>query len=303
MARRFSWTPHQLDKLNAVQIVLKELEAYKPLTLRQIYYQLVSKEVIENTTSQYGMLSGLLKWARLDGKVSWDDVEDRVRAVHSGIGWDDKEEFIEQELDRFLEGYRRHLVQSQDVFLEVWIEKDALSRLCSTITKEYCVSTVVCRGFSSVTFLHEYANRVDWHRSQGQEPVMLYFGDFDPSGEEMAVSMGKTLRDEMGIEELRLEKVALRVEDIAQYRLPHDPRALKKTDTRAKKHVERYGELAVELDALPPNILEGKIRVAIEAEIEVDLLNEEMQRQESERMDIEHVKEMMRRSYDRVEKP
>ena len=100
----------------------------------------------------------------------------------------------------------------------------------------------------------------------------------------------------------RLEKVALTPRDIKEYQLPHDPRALKKTDTRAQKHVERYGELAVELDALPPNILEGKIRAAIEAEIELDLLNAEMERQESERVDIEDVKEMMRRSYERLEK-
>lgn len=181
-------------------------------------------------------------------------------------------------------------MQGQDVFLEVWIEKDALSRLFSDVTFKYCVSTVVCRGFSSVTFLHEYRERVNGYSEQGQEPVMLYFGDFDPSGEEMAVAMGKTLRDEMEIEGLRIEKVALTVDDIERYRLPHDPKALKRADTRAQKHVERYGELAVELDALPPNILEQKIREAIEGKIDVDLLNEEIEQEELERGELERIK-------------
>jgi ADP-ribose pyrophosphatase YjhB (NUDIX family) len=149
---------------------------------------------------------------------------------------------------------------------------------------------VVCRGFSSVTFLHEYRQRAERHSAQGQEPVMLYFGDFDPSGEEMAVAMRTTLREEMGVEDLRIEKVALTVDDITRYQLPHDPRALKRTDTRAQKHVERYGELAVELDALPPDVTEQKVRGAIEAELDVDLFNEEMEREELERATLHRIK-------------
>lgn len=94
MRRKWSWTKHQLDKLNKVHEVLDEFSDYKPLTLRQIYYQLVGKGYIENTKSQYGMLSGLLKWARIDSHVSWDDVEDRVRTFHNQEGWMDQQEFF-----------------------------------------------------------------------------------------------------------------------------------------------------------------------------------------------------------------
>jgi len=289
MSRHFKWTRPQLDKLDAVREVLADLEEYKPLTLRQVYYQLVGKGVIENTVSQYTMLSNLLKWARLDGYVSWEDIEDRVRAVHDGEGWWDSEQFIKAHLEHFLDGYRRHLLQSQDVFLEVWIEKDALSRLFSQITTEYCVSTVVCRGFSSISFLHDYQVRAEWHQSQGRQPVMLYFGDFDPSGNEMALAMGTTLREEMRVEDLCIKKIALTLGDITKYNLPHDPRALKKKDTRARKHVEQYGLLAVELDALSPDVLEEKIRGAIGAEIDVDLSNRE---QEIERRELTELAEI-----------
>ena len=88
MARRiWKWTEHQLEKLNAVKEVLEEFTDYKPLTLRQVYYQLVGKGLIENKKSQYGMLSNLIKWARIDGEVSWDDIEDRTRSFHNGAGW------------------------------------------------------------------------------------------------------------------------------------------------------------------------------------------------------------------------
>ena len=157
MARRqFKWTEKQFDKLNKVKVILEELQEYKPLTLRQIYYQLVGKDYIENNKSQYTMLSGLLKWARIDGYISWDDIEDRVRVLHSGAGWSDNEQFIKDELNNFLAGYRRDLMQTQDKYIEVWIEKDALSSIFKRVTLPYCISTVVCRGFSSVSFLNNF---------------------------------------------------------------------------------------------------------------------------------------------------
>ncbi|MFC1717033.1 hypothetical protein ACFL6S_25420 [Candidatus Poribacteria bacterium] len=113
---------------------------------------------------------------------------------------------------------------------------------------------------------------------------MLYFGDFDPSGVEMLTAMKTTLRDELGAKGVQFRRIALLRDDIFTHRLPHSPNALKKTDTRARKHLAAYGELAVELDALRPDILEQKIEGAVKAEItnvrkfdrEVDLYNREM---------------------------
>lgn len=284
MARqKWKWTPKQIDKLKKVIQVLNDLEEYKPLTLRQVYYQLVSKEYIENTVSQYTMLSNLLKWARIDGHVSWHDIEDRVRAFHDREGWTDKEGFLDSVLDSVLSQYRRDLWQSQDRYVETWIEKDALSSVFTRACSPYGVSVVVCRGFSSVSFLNDFKNRLVKH--DGRDPVMLYFGDFDPSGVEMLTAMKTTLREEMCVTGIEFKRVALLRDDIFTYNLPHNPNALKKTDTRAKKHLDAYGELAVELDALRPDVLTQKIRDAIKSEIadadayerEVDLYKTEMQ--------------------------
>ena len=291
MSRNFTWTEKQKGKLAKVIEVLDEFEVYKPLTLRQIFYQLVGKEYIPNTRSQYNMLSNLLKWARIDGYISWDDLEDRVRAYHSGAGWNDREHFVKQELKYFLAGYRRDLLQTQKKYIEIWIEKDALSSIFTRIAKPYCVSVVVCRGFSSVSFLNEFKMRLNNYK--GREPVMLYFGDFDPSGVEMLNSMKITLGKELGVSGIKFKRVSLLKRDIFEYKLPHNPDALKRTDTRAKKHLKAYGELAVELDALRPDILEKKIKNALEKELNMKAFQKEKKLEEKETLYLKELKKKL----------
>ena len=279
MRRQFKWTEHQLYKLNKVQEILVELAEYKPLTLRQIYYQLVGKGYIDNKVSEYTMLSGLLKHARLAEYISWDDIEDRVRTYHNLIGWNDANEFRQQEIRNFLEDYRRDLMQSQEVYIEIWIEKDALSSIFTKVAKPFTIPVVVCKGFSSISFLNDYKERLE---SYDKKPVLLYFGDFDPSGVEMLRAMETTLQDELNVTGIEFKRVALLPDDIHRYKLPHSPEALKKTDTRSRNHVAQYGELAVELDALRPDILEQKITDAIINEIDIDIFNEEIKIQTNE---------------------
>ncbi len=278
--RTFTWTKLQLDKLNKVQIILEELEEFKPLTLRQIYYQLVGKNYIENSSSQYGMLSKLIKHARLDNYIQWTDIEDRVRSYHDFSGWKDADAYKSSSIDGFLTNYHRDLTLSQEVYLEIWIEKDALSSIFTKVASKYTVPVVVCRGFSSVSFLNDYKARLRF--SQSRTPVLLYFGDFDPSGVEMLKSMETTLKDELKVERIEFKRIALQKEDIDLYNLPHSPEALKKKDTRAKKHVAEFGELAVELDALPPSVLQNKIKMAIEGELIMDLFMMEKDVESSE---------------------
>lgn len=274
--REFKFTTLQMDKLNKVVQVLGELKGYKPLTLRQIYYQLVAKGYIPNNKSQYGMLSNLLKWARIKEFIDWDDIEDRVRVFENLTGWYSKEDFIKQEIKNFLWGYRRNLLQNQDIYLECWIEKDALRSIFTKIADQYSVPVVVCRGFSSASFLNDFKERVI---TDGRRTIMLYFGDFDPSGMEMLDAMETTLENEMSVYGVEFKRITLLENDITKYKLPHNPDAIKRSDTRTQKHLLMYGNLAVELDALPPAVLEGKITEAIEAEINMAKYLEERDKQ------------------------
>ena len=246
MRREFKWTEHQLDKLNKVRIILDELNEYKPLTLRQIYYQLVGKGYIKNCVSEYNMLSGLLKWGRIYGYIDWNDIEDRVRVYNNLTGWSNVDNFIQNDISSFLKGYKRNLVGTQNRYIEIWIEKDTFSTIFKKVCNRYTISVVVCKGFSSISFLNDYKERLKYY--EGFEPVILYFGDFDPSGVEMLESMKTTFKDELGIENITFRRVGLLKDDIDRYNLPNSPDTLKKKDTRTKKHILNYGDLRFGLD-------------------------------------------------------
>jgi len=297
--REFTFTALQSDKLDKVIKVLEELKEYKPLTLRQIYYQLVGKGYIPNNKSQYGMLSNLLKWARIKEFIAWDDIEDRVRVFEDLTGWDCKESFIQVETKFYLTTYSRNLLSTQDVYLECWIEKDALRSIFTKIAGQYSVPVVVCRGFSSASFLNDFKERVNLDR---RYTVMLYFGDFDPSGMEMLSAMKTTLEDEMGVNGVEFKRISLLEDDIIKYKLPHNPDAIKKSDTRTEKHLLAYGDVAVELDALPPAILEEKIRGAIEAEIDMATYSEEKSKEVDDLNDISTLKSRIQTFIDSFQK-
>jgi hypothetical protein len=295
MRRRFSWTPFQVDKLNKVIEILEEHIEFLPLTLRQIYYQMVGNEYIENTRSQYISLSKLIKWARIDGHIPWDHIEDRVRAVHDLSGFNNSKDFINQEVRYFLEGYRRNRMQAQDRYIEIWIEKDALSSIFQKIARPYSISVIVCRGFASVSFLYGFKQRLEYWSDK--DPLMLYFGDFDPSGKEMLPAMETTLIDEMDAPRIEFKRIALTPEQIEEYQLPHNPSALKRSDTRAQKHIEEYGYLAVELDALRPDTLTKIATEAIENEIDTVTYQDEIDIEKIERTQLkmkkEHILELL----------
>ena len=115
--------------------IIKVVEAYKKqgyrMTLRQLFYQLVSKSIIPNTQSQYKKIGGMLTDARLCGQVDWDIIEDRVRAFRMHNEWSD----IRSLVDAAVDNYRKNRHAGQQNYVEVWVEKDALSSILEPITK------------------------------------------------------------------------------------------------------------------------------------------------------------------------
>jgi Na+-translocating ferredoxin:NAD+ oxidoreductase RnfG subunit len=275
-------------------VVLDDLMEYWPLTLRQ-YYQLVAAGVIDNDPKEYGKLSRELAKARLDGVVPWEAIEDRTRSLLTSDGWADRDAFLDAEKDNFLVGYRRDLLQTQKNRLELWIEKDALSRVCHDAALPYCVPVIVARGYSSVSYVHECRKRIEQNTEDGYEgTVVLYFGDLDPSGWNMLPTMMITLQEEMGLgDQVIPKRCALTVEQVNEYNLPHNPDALKVTDTRARKYVKKFGKLAVELDALPPATLQDLVRQSIEAELALPTFQVEQDRETEDRKVLANLKEQV----------
>jgi len=255
------------------------------LTLRQIFYRLVSKLVIPNTVSSYKRLSRILVRAREEGLVDERRIEDRSRQVLGlgDFGYDDFDSFLDERIQRLKDSWKywfRPLWETQPRKVLIALEKDALSRLFTDVADEYNVNVFPTRGYGSYTYVRQMAGRLD-----GEKPnVVLYFGDYDPSGRDIERDLDERLF-RYGAVSYKVIRVAIKPDQIAQYNLPPRP---EDAETLAKlardPRTRRYGiQYAVELDAIEPNELQRIIKEAIVSQIDEDLWNQRVEQIEDER--------------------
>jgi hypothetical protein len=245
--------------------------ADSPMTVRQVYYQLVSRQVVENNRNRYQSVSDALVKARQQEIIPWEWIEDRLRKPRRVSMWAGLSDFA----DVAKTAYRRDVWASQPNYLEVWLEKDALSGIFEDVLEPYGVTLNVGRGFDGWDSIRNAAER---YEDQGSVTI-LYFGDFDPSGEDMA----RSLRDRLAFFEVYSDviKCALTKEDIERYNLPPD--FAKKTDSRAAKFIAKNGDISVELDALPNDVLKNRLVEEIEARMDLDALEQTKAEEQAER--------------------
>ena len=226
------------------------------LTLRQLYYQLVSRDLIPNTERSYKNLGNLINDGRLAGQVDWDAIEDRLRMPYRISEWTDPGQIMNIVAD----SYRLPRWNNQEYYVELWCEKDALAGVLRPIADQFQVTMMVNRGYSSQSAMKSAADRMLQALGTAQQCVILYIGDLDPSGEDMVRDIKDRLELMAGY--VRVQKLAITPEQVAQYNPPPNP--AKMTDSRATGFVEKFGRFSYEADALPPNILAQVIRDAIE---------------------------------------
>lgn len=262
--------------------IVDDLEKWHPLTVRQIYYQLVAKEIIPNSRQEYQNISRLLTRMRKEHLVPWSVITDRSRRMLEKRGISSIEEHIRDNMTYLFDGYNRCLVQNQDNYVEVWTEKDALSSIFEEAVWRYCCRIVVCRGQLSATFLNEYAIRAEAAIKHGQEPVILYFGDLDPTGMRIPEIIGNKLIDRHDLV-VDINRIALCPHNVELYNLPFNPAATKTSDTNYKWYCSQgYGHYSVELDALHPEVLIEMIDVALRDHLDIEdmVMQEDIQQKE-----------------------
>ena len=245
------------------------------MTVRQVYYRLVATQEIDNTKSRYNAVCNALKDARKEGLIPWDWIEDRMRRPRVVSMWQDLAHFA----DTARRAYRRDIWATQDRLVEVWLEKDALSGIFEDILGDYGVTLNVGRGYDGWTSIRDAAMRYeDW----GGEVTVLYFGDFDPSGRDMI----RSLIERIGFFEACPEMTicAILPEDIDRFDLP--PNFTKVTDTRRAAFVEKHGDVAVELDALPIEELQSRLRQEVESRLDMADLRATRAREKQDRQEI-----------------
>lgn len=164
-------------------------------------------------------------------------------------------------LDYAANKYRRNPWLDQDNYVEVWLEKDALSTVISRIATDiYGVPVAVNRGYGSFSFIREGAERIE---SNDKSLHILYFGDFDPSGEDMVRDLqNRIVKYSSGERMARVHKIALTKAQIKEYNIPEVPP--KEKDVRTEAFVEKHGSKTAELDAIDPKVLQVIVKEAIE---------------------------------------
>lgn len=259
------------ERLETINSIIEEYVADEYiLTLRQLYYQLVSREIIANNQKEYAKLSVLLKRGRMAGIVDWDAIEDRGRQpkLPSYVTG------IKDALNDTVEQYRLDRQRDQDKYIEVWVEKDALSNVFLRVTEQFHIRLMVNKGYSSCSAMHEAFKRFKRQMIvNNQSGLILYFGDHDPSGIDMARDI-KERMIEFGIHdygEFEVKRPALTIQQVQQFKCPENPAKL--SDPRSVWYVKEYGTKSWELDALPPRSLIEIIEKNVKQNIDVDLYN------------------------------
>jgi len=243
-----------------------------PMTVRQVFYQLVSRQVVDNNRGRYQAVSDALVNARREGVIPWEWIEDRLRRPRHVSMWSGLPDFA----DTCRRSYRLDVWTSQPNYLEVWLEKDALSGIFQDVLNPYGVTLNVGRGYDGWSSIHNAAVRFN---DKSDDVIVLYFGDFDPSGEDMKRSLEDRL-ESLGSSP-KVIKCALTYDDISRYKLP--PNFTKKTDDRAAAFVAKHGDLAVELDALPKKILRARLTDEVEARLDLKALAKIKKREDLDR--------------------
>ena len=267
-------TRELLDKMIPI-IESYEDKGYR-LTVSQLYYQLVARIVIANALSSYQRVSKVTTLGRMQGFIDWDTIVDRVRVPMMPNEFDSMGSFVMAVKN----SYRSYRWQEQDHYVEVMVEKEALAGILEPITRQYHVSLLVNKGYASASAMHEVAMRLEVQEGEEDKSChILYLGDHDPSG----IDMVRDIQDRLATfgRHPEIERVALTYDQIKQYSLPPNP--AKKSDPRAKRYYEQYGNKSWELDALDPEVLSNVLETAIQGHMDLGRYNETIRREDRER--------------------
>ncbi len=272
------WQPQE-KTIKLIGQVKEILNSYSiALTIRQLYYQLVAKQIIPNNLKSYKRLDSILSKARKSNYLDFDAFTDRIRRPIKHGSWLNLNNFIAD----VKKSYSKDKWENQKNYVEVWLEKDALAGIFEPITQKYDVNLLVGRGYQSLSSLNDAANRFP-----SKDIYILYFGDFDPTGLDIPRSAEDNLEECFGISP-SFERIALTREDIDKHQLP--PAPAKTTDSRTYAFVKEHGNIAVELDALPPDVLEKKIEENIEKYLDFEQFEKDLRVEKRERNKLEKLK-------------
>lgn len=271
------------------------------LTLRQLYYQFVARGLIPNSDREYKKLQGVISEGRMAGLIDWTQIVDRTRNLKSQAHWRNPASLVESASRWF----HLNLWDDQPVYVEVWIEKDALVGVIEGVCNRFDVPFFSCRGYTSSSEVWSAAQRLGYQLAKGKQVKVFHLGDHDPSGIDMTRDIEERLftflandyyrgmRDdgepaegdsdeavEYVDKNFSVERLALHMSQIEQYEPPPNP--AKMTDSRYAGYIRDYGTSSWELDALEPTVISDLIEAGIETVYDADRFDATVEREQGE---------------------
>lgn len=288
ISKKFS--NRSLTLIEHANVIIEDyMEMGYQLTLRQLYYQFVSRDLLPrewadkqtgstNNQKSYNNLGNLISDARLAGLIDWDALEDRTRNVRSLAHWENPREIAEA----CSRQYQVDKWDNQEYRLTVWIEKDALVGVIEDVCNKYDIPFLSTRGYISQSELYTASKRfAHYYRYNKQKTILIHLSDHDPSG----IDMSRDIRDRLNTflqfiptDIVEINRIALTMEQVERYSPPPNP--AKTTDSRFADYMVKYGSESWELDALNPPVISSLIEDEIFSYRNVDLWEEKVKEED-----------------------
>jgi len=279
--RFITWAPRG----DALAVVAKAIEICAEygnqgydLTLRQLYYQFVARDLIPNNQKSYKRLGSIVDQARLAGLMDWSYIVDRTRNCYRTDGNDTSPA---EAIETMAQGYGRRLWENQDWHVEVWVEKEALAGVVQRAAQQVQVHYFSCRGYVSQSEMYAAGMRFRRHGAEGKRNLLIHLGDHDPSGIDMTRDIIDRLTMFAGRRAPEVRRIALNMDQVEEYGPP--PNFAKVTDSRFEAYQREFGDDSWELDALEPTVLNDLIVNEVLTVRDEDLWAEALAQEEEER--------------------
>lgn len=251
------------------------------LTLRQLYYQFVARDIIPNTMQSYHNLGNVINDARLAGEIDWRAIVDRTRNLQIRSRWESPAEIVAVCADQF----HVDMWERQQYHVEVWVEKEALVDVVGHACHPMDVPYFACRGYVSQSEMWEAAQRYLKKEKLGKDLILIHLGDHDPSGIDMTRDINE--RFEMFMGGVSVERIALNMDQVRQYNPPPNP--AKTTDSRFIDYKRKFGEESWELDAIDPKAMSELIEKKIWEYVDLSIWDEDEEREKEGRARLRKV--------------
>lgn len=235
------------------------------LTVRQLYYQLVARDVITNDLNSYKRIAAMINDAKLAGLIDWDAIEDRTRDFIVKSRWSS----VSDILDACVYSFHMNMWQDQENQVYVIVEKEALVGVLERTCDEYDVPLLAARGYPSSSVLYDFAKKHIACKHRGKSHTIIHLGDHDPSGLDMTRDLSERINLLTGgSHHIAIERIALNYDQIEEQRPPKNP--AKDSDSRFDSYRKKFGTSSWELDALSPEFLNNLVSSKIEQFIDFE---------------------------------